>query len=162
MSDAADDPAATWVFGYGSIINNESRALSTSDAGACFARLKAASGYVREWSFRSSTGFTALGVRQVVAPSEARPVAGVLVAVDSTDGIAALDQREKGYTYVCSVSYPSPNHNPSYSLCYQHAQLRQPPSRFLLSWGRGCGFHATQPRTPRCTAAGGRRRRSGE
>jgi len=84
----------TYIFGYGSIINNESRANSTSDAGACFVRLTA--GYVREWSFRSSTGFTALGVRQV-APSDSRAIAGVLVAVDSDLGLAALDAREVGY-----------------------------------------------------------------
>jgi cation transport regulator ChaC len=83
-----------WVFGYGSIINNESRASSTSDDGACFVRLTA--GYVREWSFRSCTGFTALGVREV-GPSEARAIAGVLVAVDSDNGLAALDAREVGY-----------------------------------------------------------------
>lgn len=85
-----------WVFGYGSIINNESRQSSTSDAGACFVRLTTGACCVREWSFRSSTGFTALGVREV-GPSEARAIAGVLVAVDSDNGLAALDAREVGY-----------------------------------------------------------------
>eukprot|EP00976_Prorocentrum_cordatum_P066395 1178295-Prorocentrum_minimum.AAC.1 len=68
----ASHSSVCFVFGYGSVINNESRLSTTQGQGqgqsqevVQYAYLKASAGYVREWSFRSATGFTALGIRHV-------------------------------------------------------------------------------------------------
>ena len=54
------------VFGYGSIVNNESRAgtlaVPVDQALAVPCTLMPSAGYTRAWCFRSLTGFTALGV----------------------------------------------------------------------------------------------------
>jgi hypothetical protein len=63
--EAAADGAPTFVFGYGSVINDASRAGTTGGGElAAAARVLPCFGARREWNFRSSTGFTALGLRR--------------------------------------------------------------------------------------------------
>ena len=69
-NSTASHSGVCFVFGYGSILNNESRHSTTQGQGqpqevVQYAHIKASAGYLREWTFRSSTGFTALGIRQV-------------------------------------------------------------------------------------------------
>ena len=88
--------AAHFVFGYGSIVNNDSRASTLGAAcPAVAARLLPSYGWARSWCFKASTGFTALGL----APSgdSATAVNGVLFPVDGSQ-LALLDAREAGYT----------------------------------------------------------------
>ena len=54
-------------------------------------------GYVRSWCFRSSTGFTALGLRLAEA-GEADKVNGVVF--EAGQDLVSLDRREFGYTRV--------------------------------------------------------------
>ena len=70
-----------WVFGYGSLISNESRTgvseetgitSDTPPDGALFCTLAASFGYRRAFCSRSSTGFTALGLIKTDA-SPTRP-----------------------------------------------------------------------------------------
>lgn len=71
-STASPSPTC-FVFGYGSIINNESRLSTTQGQGQVvqaqeiiqYAFIRSSAGYERGWNFRSSTGFTALGIRKV-------------------------------------------------------------------------------------------------
>jgi tetratricopeptide (TPR) repeat protein len=86
-----------FVFGYGSIVNNDSRAstLGAAHRPAVAARLLPSYGWTRSWCFTAVTGFTALGLTPCVGESTA--VNGVLFPVDG-DQLALLDAREAGYT----------------------------------------------------------------
>lgn len=106
-----------YVFGYGSIINNVSRKstlqsispnLTASDADvdhAVIATLSPEFGYKRCWCFRSSTGFTALGLKYCDGGSKERQcllgVTGVLFPVPSSAALDAFDLRESGYRRIC-------------------------------------------------------------
>ena len=96
-----DDDAAVWVFAYGSLVNADSAAaqLGAGGAAAQAARLRAEAGYARAWSFRSPTGFTALGVAAAVDEGAARPINGALLRVSAAD-LPALAARESGYARV--------------------------------------------------------------
>jgi len=85
------------VFGYGSIINDESRA-STGSGKLPVARasLLPSAQFSRAWCFRSATGFTALGV--VSCESPCYDMEGVLFVV--FDDMCAFDRRERGYRRV--------------------------------------------------------------
>ena len=89
-----------FIFGYGSLINTPSR---NSTAGkvtvAIPVRVSAEFGYVRAWVARSTSGFTALGLRKPKAGEAAETINGVLYPVDGTD-MAPFDKREKGYVRV--------------------------------------------------------------
>ena len=89
-----------FIFGYGSLINTPSR---NSTAGkvtvAIPVRVSAEFGYVRAWVARSSSGFTALGLRKPLAGEKAETINGVLYPVDGTD-MTPFDKREKGYVRV--------------------------------------------------------------
>eukprot|EP01041_Mallomonas_annulata_P005305 gene5305-10615_t len=115
-----------YIFGYGSIINDTSRLqtinstsqtpISTSiiphgQAGS-FEGDQAVAAYLssefgqRSWCFRSSTGFTALGLT-LNTPfdnknnnSSSNNICGVLFPVLCALSLAAFDQREVGYTRV--------------------------------------------------------------
>jgi cation transport regulator ChaC len=116
MSTAKLDPAEDhYIIGYGSIINNSSRQMTLSkvipnyneqvDAVAVVLSVKF--GYKREWCYRSSTGFTALGLMKCSSadsPSSTEEeidpydgINGVLFRVPNLDSLHAFDQREKGY-----------------------------------------------------------------
>ena len=77
-----------WVFGYGSIINNASRARQV-DAPAVDVDLLASAASC-EWNFRAPSGFTAVGLRR----DNSAPINGVLFRVPAAD---AFDSREAGY-----------------------------------------------------------------
>jgi hypothetical protein len=94
------DLPSQFIFGYGSLINTPSR---NSTAGAPVAaipvRVSAAFGYVRAWNDRSSSGFTALGLRKPAAGEKAGTINGVLYPVGGDD-MTRFDARESGYVRV--------------------------------------------------------------
>ena len=76
---AAHDASACLIFGYGSIINDESRAGTTGGGElVAAARLLPGVGWTRCWNFRSATGFTALGLRRAAPGDEDAGMNGVL------------------------------------------------------------------------------------
>jgi hypothetical protein len=89
---------SNYLFGYGSIISNESRLATGGSAVAACVRIEG-SGFERCWNFRSTTGFTALGLQKVAAtPTRAKapPINGIVFPVG--DDMEAFDAREVGYT----------------------------------------------------------------
>ena len=114
------EEGADYVFGYGSIINNLSRKSTlqcVSDSSTVadntdhtvFATLSAKFGYRRCWCYRSSTGFTALGLKYYGAEHEdnrcgQNGIGGVLFLVPSAAALSAFDIREAGYRRI-SVPY---------------------------------------------------------
>jgi cation transport regulator ChaC len=94
------DQPTQFIFGYGSLINSASR---NSTAGktvpAIPVRVSAAFGYVRAWDDRSTSGFTALGLRKPGANEKAGTINGVLYPVEGGD-MAKYDVREQGYRRV--------------------------------------------------------------
>ena len=116
-SDNQEKELFEFIFGFGSIINTSTHALwhnqsssSSSSSSAKSAKefsglpgalvtLKKSFGYARRWNFRSSTGFTALGVspcsdnnnninnnnqQQQLQPFDANDINGVLFQVPSS------------------------------------------------------------------------------
>lgn len=89
-----------FIFGYGSLINSASRGSTVgASVPAIPVRVSAAFGYVRTWSDRSSSGFTALGLSKADPVEKASTINGVLYAVDVSD-ITKYDSRETGYARV--------------------------------------------------------------
>ncbi len=89
-----------FIFGYGSLINTPSRNSTAGKVTAAIpVRISAEFGYIRAWVARSSSGFTALGVRKPLDGEPAETINGVLYPVDGTD-MTPFDQREKGYVRV--------------------------------------------------------------
>jgi hypothetical protein len=62
-------------------------------------RVSAAFGYIRAWDDRSTSGFTALGLRKPSANEKASTINGVLYPVEGGD-MAKYDVREQGYRRV--------------------------------------------------------------
>jgi hypothetical protein len=76
-----------FIFGYGSLIDTPSRnTMCAKPIPAIPARLSAAFGYVRAWTDRSASGFTALGLRRPRDGERAGTVNGT-----------RFDHRELGY-----------------------------------------------------------------
>ena len=95
----ADEPTQ-FIFGYGSLINSASRnSTAGAPTQAIPVRVSAAFGYIRTWSDRSASGFTALGLRKPGPGEKASTVNGVLYAVEGND-MAKFDAREQGYARV--------------------------------------------------------------
>lgn len=111
MTETAE---SEFIFGYGSIINNDSRHLTlqslhtgnTNDNFAVLATISPKFGYKRSWCYRSSTGFTALGLQPFIVEnnntnvkhdSEQPGICGVLFAVKDIAALNAFDLRESGY-----------------------------------------------------------------
>jgi hypothetical protein len=89
-----------FIFGYGSLINSSSRNTTASQPIVAIpARLSASFGYVRGWTIRSPSGFTALGLRRLGAGEREMSINGVLYPVQGND-MAAFDAREEGYQRV--------------------------------------------------------------
>jgi hypothetical protein len=89
-----------YIFGYGSLVNSESRRSTAGrDVPAVPARISADLGYLRSWNFRSPSGFTALGLRKAGPGESGATVNGVVYAVDG-DSMEEFDRREAGYTRV--------------------------------------------------------------
>lgn len=93
-----------FLFGYGSLVNRQSRAGSSSaetflhDAIPASLVPSARLSLRREWNFRSKTRMTALGVRRVPL-SDAREINGVIYPVRAAD-LPAIREREVGYDMV--------------------------------------------------------------
>lgn len=98
---------ARYVFGYGTLINNESRrstllsvssSETESNGPSVLCELSGRAGLERAWCFRSATGFTALGLREsslgldVTLPG----IKGVAFQVSERQ-LVELDKRERGY-----------------------------------------------------------------
>jgi cation transport regulator ChaC len=89
-----------FILGYGSLINSSSRnATASQPIAAIPVRLSASFGYVRGWTIRSPSGFTALGLRRRAADETGQSINGVLYPVEGND-MAAFDAREEGYERV--------------------------------------------------------------
>lgn len=94
-----------FLFGYGSIINEASRQSTALNAGVSAEPAVVASlldpSLRRTWSFRSHSGFTALGLERLASDEELRhqPVVGVLFPIDK-DVFSEFDAREVGYQRV--------------------------------------------------------------
>jgi len=87
-----------FIFGYGSLISSASR-NATAVIPAIPVRIGIAFGYCRAWNYRSSSGFTALGLRKV-GPGEAGcTINGVLYPAEGDD-MSKFDAREVGYARV--------------------------------------------------------------
>ena len=94
-----------YLFGFGSIMNTSTHATWQSPdqkvaaLPGSVATLKSGFGYKRRWNFRSSTGFTALGVTECTHSSEASDINGVVFQVPRSE-IPNWDRREVGYKKV--------------------------------------------------------------
>jgi len=105
---------ATYIFGYGSIMDD----FDPCDTSVILCHLSSTT-YQRSFCFRSSTGFTAVGVSVTKTITTAKPktktitMCGVLFQIgvrsscnennyiaESTMSLSTLDAREKGYTRV--------------------------------------------------------------
>jgi cation transport regulator ChaC len=94
------DQPTQFIFGYGSLINTPSRdATAGKPVPAIPVRVSAAFGYVRSWSDRASSGFTALGLRRPFEGEAPMTINGVIYPVAGND-MSAFDAREKGYVRV--------------------------------------------------------------
>ncbi|SAK90322.1 hypothetical protein AWB76_06542 [Caballeronia temeraria] len=90
------DQPTQFIFGYGSLINTPSRNETAGKPVAAIpVRVSAAFGYVRSWSDRSGSGFTALGLRRPLEGEAPMTINGVIYPVGND--MSAFDQREKGY-----------------------------------------------------------------
>jgi hypothetical protein len=91
------DQPTQFIFGYGSLINSASRNATVGKiVPAIPVRVSAAFGYIRAWDDRSTSGFTALGLRKPGPGEKASTINGVLYPVDGDD-MAKYDVRERGY-----------------------------------------------------------------
>jgi cation transport regulator ChaC len=90
-----------YIFGFGSIMDTSTHSTwqtSESSSPIIFGSVVTISkrfGYQRQWNFRSSTGFTALGVSKS-NDRERSDINGVLFRVPS-DEMESFDKREVGY-----------------------------------------------------------------
>jgi tetratricopeptide (TPR) repeat protein len=87
-----------YIFGFGSIINSESRASSGAKGCAATAELLPSFGWTRSWNFRKDTGFTALGLQRASPDGVRAGVCGVVFAVE--EHMSVFDEREVGYRRV--------------------------------------------------------------
>jgi tetratricopeptide (TPR) repeat protein len=90
-----------YLFGFGSIMNSSTHApwLKDKSVGVlpgAVATLSRSFGYERQWNFRSSTGFTALGVIKSTTPND---INGVIFRVPRSM-MPSFDRREVGYNKV--------------------------------------------------------------
>lgn len=90
-----------YIFGFGSLINTKSRCSSDPDAvDAVPVRISADVGYARSWNFQHPAAqITALGLEKTTLDS-GQPINGVVTPVLTSAGMAAVDEREIGYTRV--------------------------------------------------------------
>lgn len=94
------DQPMHFIFGYGSLINSPSRNTTAGKPiPAIPVRVSAAFGYIRSWSDRAPSGFTALGLRLPHEGEAPMTINGVIYPVVGDD-MSAFDEREKGYVRV--------------------------------------------------------------
>ena len=99
-NDRDDKSKHEYIFGFGSIMNRDTH--NDKYLPGVSAILKKEFGYERQWNFRSSTGFTALGVSKVPdnrVEEQAKDINGVLFQV-SQCMMPEFDRREIGYEKV--------------------------------------------------------------
>ncbi|KAL7542431.1 hypothetical protein ACHAXR_011824 [Thalassiosira sp. AJA248-18] len=96
-----------YIFGFGSIMNTSTHATwqspekkkSGNTIPGAVVTIKRSFGYARKWNFRSTTGFTALGVIAAEDEDEASDINGVLYQVPKEE-MPNFDRREVGYKKV--------------------------------------------------------------
>ncbi len=93
--DSDDEEEYDYIFGFGSIMNRGTHGEAVLPGVSVV--LSKEFGYERQWNFRSSTGFTALGVSK--SDESAQDVNGVLFRVTQAM-IPVFDRREVGYEKV--------------------------------------------------------------
>jgi hypothetical protein len=94
------DVPTQFIFGYGSLINTQSRnATAGNSVSAIPVRVSAGFGFIRAWNDRSPSGFTALGLRKPGPGETATTINGVLYPVRGDD-MTKFDAREEGYVRV--------------------------------------------------------------
>lgn len=139
-----------YIFGFGSIMNTSTHATwkttsssttatetqSSSSSGGSLpgviATISKEFGYKRQWNFRSSTGFTALGVEQVVVATNENgdgngkcEINGVIFQVPTMD-IPDFDRREVGYTKIrIPLEYITIQNATATTTSYQQQSYRQ-------------------------------------
>lgn len=99
------DLPKNFIFGFGSIVNDESRLSTVKDAGDPIpVRISPDFGYRRVWNFQSPTAkLTALGLEKVTDPSKLSTINGIIYPLISDGGVSEIDQiksfdeREEGY-----------------------------------------------------------------
>lgn len=93
-----------FVFGYGSLINDVSRARTARDGNSVAGVVRLNSEFERAWCFRAGSGFTALGLRRACPESSSSirsvGVNGVVFEVRGDAEMAEFDLREEGYRRV--------------------------------------------------------------
>ena len=99
-----------FIFGFGSIINDESRKSTVPEAGDAFpVRIAKEFGYRRVWNFQSpSAKLTALGL--IKDPNKQTTINGVIYPVLGDD-VSKFDEREEGYTRMEIPSYYIESYN---------------------------------------------------
>jgi hypothetical protein len=86
-----------FVFGYGSLIDAESRAKTAGATTAAIpVRVSSTFGYLRAWVDRCPCGFTALGLRKPRSGESPMTINGVIYPVDETT-LRSFDRREANY-----------------------------------------------------------------
>jgi hypothetical protein len=94
------DQPTQFIFGYGSLIDSESRnSTAAKPVPAIPVRVSAAFGYIRMWNDRSPSGFTALGLRRAGPGESGMTINGVIYPIEGQD-LSAFDSREKGYVRI--------------------------------------------------------------
>lgn len=94
-----------YIFGFGSIMDTSTHATwQTTNSPSItmpgsVVTLSKRFGYQRQWNFRSTTGFTALGVSKASREGESCDINGVLFQVPR-DEMPNFDRRESGYDRV--------------------------------------------------------------
>ena len=99
------NPPKNFIFGFGSIVNDESRKSTVENSGDPIpVRISPQFGYRRVWNFRSPTAkLTALGLEKVNDPTKLTTINGIiypLISLDTNhtdDQMKAFDEREEGY-----------------------------------------------------------------
>lgn len=91
------DKPKHFIFGFGSIVNDDSRRRTAPKAGLAFpVRISKHFGYKRVWGYQSSKAkLTALGLAKATT-QQASSINGVLYSVTESD-LMAFDKRECGY-----------------------------------------------------------------
>lgn len=97
----SQEDAQHFIFGFGSIVNDESRRSLNPDSGDPIpVRISPEFGYKRMWNFQSSSAkLTALGLAKVHDPTKRTTINGIIYPVNDVH-LIDLDEREEGYDRV--------------------------------------------------------------